>query len=126
VVNQLDPGCACPGNDADCDGVTDGADNCPNDYNPTQLNTDGDALGDACDSDDDQDAASDTTEWAAGTDPKNVCDPRNYDLNTSPASAGVINILDVLTFNNVIMNKPCNPPVNYAVCEPIYRSVDDP
>ncbi|MDA8532523.1 hypothetical protein N9K43_02360 [Candidatus Poseidoniales archaeon] len=45
--------------DADFDGVPDFADNCPNDSNPTQDNTDGDAQGDACDSDDDNDGLTD-------------------------------------------------------------------
>ncbi|MCK6554578.1 thrombospondin type 3 repeat-containing protein [Candidatus Binatia bacterium] len=35
--------------DGDDDGVPDGLDNCPNDANPSQLDSDGDSLGDACD-----------------------------------------------------------------------------
>lgn len=38
-----------PTNDADLDGVADDKDNCPQDYNPSQANSDGDLLGDACD-----------------------------------------------------------------------------
>lgn len=45
--------------DADVDGVPDYSDNCPNTSNPTQANTDGDAYGDACDSDDDNDGITD-------------------------------------------------------------------
>jgi len=41
--------------DIDADGVLDGEDNCPNIGNPDQLNRDGDAFGDACDDDDDND-----------------------------------------------------------------------
>jgi hypothetical protein len=67
--------------DTDGDGVLDGEDNCPDDYNPDQTNTDGqrrpngsqipgewannpaqDKLGDACDPDDDNDALPDTSE----------------------------------------------------------------
>ncbi|RME29667.1 MAG: hypothetical protein D6806_01050, partial [Deltaproteobacteria bacterium] len=35
--------------DADSDGVPDGADNCPEAYNPDQLDSDSDGTGDACD-----------------------------------------------------------------------------
>jgi len=41
--------------DNDGDGVLDGADNCPSDPNPSQLNTDGDGFGNACDTDKDDD-----------------------------------------------------------------------
>jgi len=42
--------------DNDGDGVGDASDNCPSDVNPSQLNSDGDAFGNACDSDKDDDA----------------------------------------------------------------------
>jgi hypothetical protein len=41
--------------DNDGDGVLDGDDNCVSDSNPSQLNSDGDALGNACDTDKDDD-----------------------------------------------------------------------
>ena len=41
--------------DNDGDGVLDGDDNCPSESNPSQLNTDGDAFGNACDTDKDDD-----------------------------------------------------------------------
>ena len=51
---ELDPekraeylGDAC--DDPDGDGVFDLGDNCPDDYDPTQANGDGDSLGDLCD-----------------------------------------------------------------------------
>jgi CSLREA domain-containing protein len=68
--------------DADTDGVGNGypdpIDNCPNDYNPDQTNTDaslegagasvgGDGLGDACDSDDDNDGWADAGGPAGGS-----------------------------------------------------------
>jgi len=73
---------AAPLNDADGDGVPDETDNCPNVPNgPTlldpdddgvpQRNTDGDAQGDACDLDDDNDLLPDTAEAIAGTDRRN-------------------------------------------------------
>jgi len=46
--------------DNDGDGVADAADNCPSDVNPSQLNSDGDAFGNACDSDKDDDTVLNT------------------------------------------------------------------
>ncbi len=37
--------------DQDLDGIMDDMDNCPETYNPTQTDTDGDGIGDACDPD---------------------------------------------------------------------------
>lgn len=55
--------------DTDGDTVIDALDNCPNDPNPLQENNDGDAQGDICDSDDDNDGLSDVDEAVYGTDP---------------------------------------------------------
>ena len=48
--------------DTDGDGVLDANDNCPAVSNPDQLDTDGDALGNACDPDDDNDGAPDAAD----------------------------------------------------------------
>lgn len=48
--------------DDDNDGLSDGADNCPVDYNVDQANTDGDKQGDACDTDDDNDTVLDMSD----------------------------------------------------------------
>jgi len=48
VEDNLDP-------DTDGDGDANGADNCPNVWNASQLDTNGDGQGDACDTDDDGD-----------------------------------------------------------------------
>ncbi|MEW5923037.1 MAG: thrombospondin type 3 repeat-containing protein [Candidatus Zixiibacteriota bacterium] len=45
--------------DRDGDGWSDDQDNCPDVYNPDQIDTDGDGNGDACDSDDDNDGVLD-------------------------------------------------------------------
>ena len=57
-----------PDADTDGDGLKDGEDNCPWDFNPSQLNNDGDQGGDACDPDDDNDSDPDETD-CAGKDP---------------------------------------------------------
>jgi len=48
--------------DSDEDGVPDSTDNCPLNANPTQLDTDGDGEGNACDLDDDNDGVLDTSD----------------------------------------------------------------
>ncbi|HEY3176357.1 MAG TPA: FG-GAP-like repeat-containing protein [Candidatus Polarisedimenticolia bacterium] len=50
--------------DNDLDGVRDSGDNCLNLYNPSQANTDGDAQGDECDPDDDNDLVLDGADCA--------------------------------------------------------------
>ena len=62
---------ALPSIDADADGVAAAIDNCPGVPNGAQLNFDGDAEGDSCDSDDDNDGLSDSEEAALGTNPLN-------------------------------------------------------
>ena len=53
--------------DGDGDGAPDSTDNCLTVSNPTQLDSDGDLQGDACDIDDDNDTVLDTTETGCPT-----------------------------------------------------------
>ena len=55
--------------DTDVDGVPDIFDNCLSTPNADQIDTDGDHLGNACDSDDDGDGLTDSFEAITGTDP---------------------------------------------------------
>ena len=54
--------------DADGDGIAGPVDNCPSVGNVSQLDTDGDGAGDACDDDDDNDAMPDAFETDNGLD----------------------------------------------------------
>jgi hypothetical protein len=71
--------------DADADGVPDSIDNCPNDPNPLQENNDGDAAGDVCDPDDDNDGLTDVEEenfdGVPGYNPGTDTDPFNADTD---------------------------------------------
>ena len=55
-----------PNVDSDSDGILDSTDNCPNDYNPGQEDSDSDGIGNACDSDDDNDGLNDTEDNIVG------------------------------------------------------------
>lgn len=66
--------------DRDDDGVLNDGDNCPDTANPSQWNTDGDAQGNVCDTDDDGDGLADTVEDSyAALDP---LDPTDVDADT--------------------------------------------
>jgi len=75
--------------DTDNDTVPDSSDNCPFAVNADQANNDGDAQGDACDADDDNDGTLDTDEAACGSNPLiaastcEVCDGADNDLDGS-------------------------------------------
>lgn len=61
--------------DHDFDAVADGTDNCPDFYNPTQTDTDGDFLGNPCDPDYDNDGVWDAVESPCGADPLDLTPP---------------------------------------------------
>lgn len=77
-----------PVQDADDDGVIDDEDDCPTTADAKQVDTDGDLIGDACDSDDDNDTLSDSVETEIGLNPlkadsdsDGVTDPNDYAPN---------------------------------------------
>ncbi len=63
-----------PNYDSDGDGYNDIQDNCPTTYNPTQLDTDNDGLGDVCDTDIDGDGVPNTWEVQNSLNPSNATD----------------------------------------------------
>lgn len=77
---SLDPDCS----DDDSDGVLNGEDNCPNDANPNQEDTDGDKIGNACDStEDDCENNANDDEASSGGDSSVDCD--DTDCQLAPA-----------------------------------------
>jgi hypothetical protein len=79
-------------NDADADGVLDEVDNCPQLFNEDQSNYDGDAFGDLCDDDDDNDGLKDTVEQSFNAlDPLDPSDPEKDGDND-----GILNVDELL------------------------------
>ncbi len=60
LVSTVPASAGCP--DVDGDGICDADDNCPLVVNPSQIDFDGDGLGDVCDADDDNDGVSDVAD----------------------------------------------------------------
>lgn len=85
--------------DTDGDNVANTTDNCPDVSNPSQANNDDDALGDACDPDDDNDGMPDEYEITYGLNPFDGADAgddadndgltnsQEYDAGTNPRNS---------------------------------------
>jgi Bacterial TSP3 repeat/Thrombospondin type 3 repeat len=101
------------GTDTDTDGWANTVDNCPTMPNPDQLNTDGDTLGNACDSDDDNDGFSDAVEVSASTDPLARCGPDAWppDINND----GFSDISDVSALTNLFGQSVPPAPARYNI-----------
>lgn len=105
--------------DIDADGILNNTDNCKSVSNINQINSDTDSLGDACDSDDDNDGLSDILEASLGTNPLLVdtdgdglndgVDPNpltpNADGDLAPYGKpdGFINTADLLIAQQIVL-----------------------
>ena len=67
--------------DFDGDGIPDASDNCPQSFNPSQANFDGDDKGDSCDDDDDGDGILDDGD-------------HSFNQNDNPCTAGDTTLCD--------------------------------
>ena len=90
--------------DSDSDGVPDSSDNCPNDPNPLQENNDGDALGDVCDDDDDNDGLTDFYEINFDGDPAYSALTDTNPFNADTDSDGISDFDEVNYDGNPVYN----------------------
>ncbi len=91
--------------DTDADGVPDAADNCIEVANPDQRDTDGDAIGNACDADVDGDCSVNFGDLALL---KGAFFPQPYDENVDFDGNGLVNFGDLAIMKATFFNGP-NP-----------------
>lgn len=85
--------------DSDGDGVIDPLDNCPALANADQANYDGDATGNACDDDDDNDGMPDTWEISYGLNPLDATD-----ASGDPDGDGITNLQEFQAGTNPLVS----------------------
>jgi hypothetical protein len=115
--------------DSDGDGVADAADNCPLRANPGQQNRDGDALGDVCDADNDNDGVADGyTSWQlVGVTGDGASTPHTlYSLSQSNASATFLMTLGNGDDGEAIGFDPLDGRLYHAsgARHPVWESID--
>jgi hypothetical protein len=108
------------GGDDDADGLCDGADNCPDDFNPNQFDGDGDGVGGICDNcpqapnadqtDTDLDGVGDACDWCPGFDDA-------YCPNGTPADVNADGVVDIDDLVAVMLA--------WGPCEGCPEDVDD-
>lgn len=97
--------------DSDGDGVIDADDNCVSIPNSDQLDTDGDGMGNVCDTDDDDDGWLDAIEIECGSDP---LDYKSQPLDTD--QDGIANCMDPDIDNDGCLNGVDALPLDATEC----------
>ncbi len=99
----------CFGTDTDMDGVADTDDNCPLDANSDQADTDGDGIGDVCDSDSDSDGIPDDLDNCPSTPNPDQSDVDGDGIGdvcdivcSTATSTEVVNIIDNQTVTSTL------------------------
>ncbi|MFH0981994.1 MAG: thrombospondin type 3 repeat-containing protein [Planctomycetota bacterium] len=119
-------GCQTSPTDQDGDGIPNESDNCPEHYNPSQADCDGDGIGDACqpgatdcngnDIPDDCDVTAGTSLDCNGNGVPDECEWDDFDGD------GDVDLLDYQVFEGCItgpcVSPPCDPPLYAGFPEP--------
>jgi hypothetical protein len=112
--------CPSPENDRDDDGFTDYVDTCPNISDPEQEDLDGDAIGDACDADDENDSVLDVDDNCPKTVNTNQADNDSDGVpGTQPPPGGTFggDACDADDDNDTVPDTSDTAPLNAYVCQ---------